>query len=282
MLNLKQRSLIVRQWLLLLLLIGAIVGPSSTKDDSAPIKQLRRSTTTTAATELRTTPVLTTTTITTEQSPSSTTAPPTARNDSIFLARAKKAFQFTSLHYNASIPENSVGRAFVVPSEKMGIRLSRRQKAAFHDLRFKITSGDKDKFFKAEERYIGDFCFLVIRTRTGNVDVLNRERQDQYLLEVRAQASFQDERKRTHQLEANTSVFVSITDTNDLNPLFYPMEYEATIDEDTPLHKSFLRVTAEDADYGRNGEIYYSLGEKTEQFAVNPISGVITLTRPLR
>ncbi|KAJ8667843.1 hypothetical protein QAD02_009506, partial [Eretmocerus hayati] len=182
--------------------------------------------------------------------------------------------------YNVSIPENSIGKTYVTPEEQMGIPLRRLR--GLDDIKFRIVSGDKDKFFKAEERHVGDFCFLMLRLRTGNFDVLNRERKDHYLLEVKASAKRRDGRNRVTLLEAQTSVAVSVTDTNDLNPLFYPTEYEATVTEDTPVHRSIVRVTAEDADLGRNGEIYYSFSEKTEQFAVHPVSGVVTLTRPLR
>ncbi|XP_015431937.1 PREDICTED: fat-like cadherin-related tumor suppressor homolog [Dufourea novaeangliae] len=190
-------------------------------------------------------------------------------------------FRFTQPLYNVSIPENSIGKTYVVPEQRMGIKL------ASHDInldvRFRIMSGDRDKFFKAEERTVGDFCFLLIRTRTGNVDVLNRERKDRYVLEVRASISNGNGKSRSSTvLEADTTVVVTVLDTNDLNPLFYPTEYEATITEDTPLHRNILRVIAEDADLGRNGEIYYSFAEETDQFAVHPVSGVITLTRPLR
>lgn len=186
-------------------------------------------------------------------------------------------FRFTSALYNVSISENSIGKTYVTPEEKMGVSLG-RWKHSFEEIKFRIHSGDKDKFFKAEERVVGDFCFLMLRTKTGNVDVLNRERKDKFKLEIRASAKRHDGRK----LEAQTSVVVTILDTNDLNPLFYPTDYETTVTEDTPLHKSILRVSAEDADLGRNGEIYYSFAEKTEQFAVHPVSGVVTLTRPLR
>lgn len=191
-------------------------------------------------------------------------------------------FRFTLPLYNVSIPENSIGKTYVVPDERMGIKLASPDDANL-DIRFRITSGDRDRFFKAEERTVGDFCFLLIRTRTGNVDVLNRERKDRYVLEVRATLSRKEDGKGLATvLEADTTVVVTILDTNDLNPLFYPTEYEATITEDTPMHRSILRVIAEDADLGRNGEIYYSLAEETDQFAVHPVSGVITLTRPLR
>ncbi len=41
-------------------------------------------------------------------------------------------------------------------------------------------------------------------------------------------------------------------------------------------------MTAEDADTGPNGEIYYNIVEKTNLFAVHPTTGVLSLTRPLR
>ncbi|XP_024879658.1 fat-like cadherin-related tumor suppressor homolog isoform X4 [Temnothorax curvispinosus] len=189
-------------------------------------------------------------------------------------------FRFTQSLYNVSIPENSIGKTYVVPEERMGIKLASADSDV--DVKFRIVSGDREKFFKAEERTVGDFCFLLIRTRTSNVDVLNRERKDRYVLEVRATSSKRDGRNRVIALEADATVVVTILDTNDLNPLFYPIEYETTVTEDTPLHRSILRVIAEDADLGRNGEIYYSFAEETDQFAVHPVSGVITLTRPLR
>lgn len=191
-------------------------------------------------------------------------------------------FRFTRPLYNVTIPENSVGKTFAVSQtgeERIGIQIP--TPSLLGDLRFKITSGDRDKFFKAEEKIVGDFCFLFIRTRTGNTAVLNRERRDRYVLEVRATATRRDD-KRKFVLEADTVVDVTVLDTNDLNPLFYPTEYGALVAEDTQLHQSILRVTAEDADLGRNGEIYYSFQDKQDQFAVHPITGVVSLTRPLK
>ncbi|XP_015586979.1 fat-like cadherin-related tumor suppressor homolog isoform X2 [Cephus cinctus] len=195
-------------------------------------------------------------------------------------ASSSQEFRFTRSLYNVSIPENSIGKTFVVPEEKMGIRLGPADPDV--EVKFKIMGGDREKFFKAEERTVGDFCFLLIRTRSGNVDVLNRERKERYVLEVRGTSTRRDGKSKLIILEADTTVVVTVLDTNDLNPLFYPTEYEETVTEDTPLHRSILKVMAEDADLGRNGEIYYSFAEETEQFSVHPVSGVITLTRPLR
>lgn len=173
-----------------------------------------------------------------------------------------------------------MGKTYVTVEDRMGIMTVENDPD--FEIRYKIVGGDRDKFFKAEERLVGDFCFLLLRTRTGNVDVLNRERKDKYVLEVRATGTRREGKNKMSVMEADTTVVVKVLDTNDLNPLFYPTEYEATVPEDTPLHRSILRVSAEDADLGKNGEIYYSFLESQEQFAVHPTTGVVSLTRPLR
>nr|XP_034825226.1 fat-like cadherin-related tumor suppressor homolog [Maniola hyperantus] len=187
------------------------------------------------------------------------------------------ALRFEHALYNVSVPENSAPRTFAAQppgAAPLGVRLP----APGVRVRFRVRHGDKDKFFKAEERAVGDFCFLALRTRAGHADVLNRERRDRFRLDVRAAAQLADGR----QLEADTVVLVEVTDENDLSPLFYPTEYEAAVPEDAPLHSSVARVSADDADLGLNGEIYYSLAERTDRFAVHPTSGVVTLTRELR
>ncbi|CAG5076306.1 Similar to kug: Fat-like cadherin-related tumor suppressor homolog (Drosophila melanogaster) [Cotesia congregata] len=200
------------------------------------------------------------------------------------------------IQYNVTIPENSIGKTYVSSSdnEKMGIKLpyslSSVSSIKRHqiDIKYRIVGGDRDKLFKAEELTVGDFCFLLIRTRTGNVVVLNRERKDRYVLQIRAtwtwrnspgksssssssSSSISNNNNKTgealkalgglsglgilgasgativHQ-ETETTVIVSVLDTNDLNPLFVPNEYIEAVTEDTPLHKSILKVVAEDAD----------------------------------
>ncbi|XP_041781525.1 fat-like cadherin-related tumor suppressor homolog [Anopheles merus] len=188
------------------------------------------------------------------------------------------SFHFAHAVYNVSIPENSVIKTYAVqpPNEpRMGLHVTPDL-----EVRYKIVAGDKDRFFKAEERAVGDFVFLAIRLRTNNI-VLNREKGDSYRLEVKATGTRREGKSRTT-LEADTTIDVRVLDANDLSPLFYPTEYAVAITEDTPLHKSILHVVAEDADLGLNGEIYYSILDETEQFAVHPTTGVITLTRPLR
>lgn len=197
----------------------------------------------------------------------------------VTIATDSTPFRFTLPFYNVSIPENSVGKTYAVPmQERVGIQI---QDSEYTEIKFKITNGDKDKIFKAEEKMVGDFCFLFLRTRTGNSAVLNRERKSKFVLDIKATGTRKEGKSRMI-LEADTIIEVKVLDTNDLNPLFYPTEYEAVVPEDIPLHRSVIKVMAEDADLGINGEIYYSFMDDTEQFAVNPTTGVISLTRPLK
>jgi hypothetical protein len=165
-------------------------------------------------------------------------------------------FNFSHPIYNVTIPENSVQKTYAIQpytdKARMGIQLY--DDGVHHiDVKYQIVGGDKAKVFKAEERVVGDFAFLTIRTRTNNI-VLNREKGDSYRLKVKATVS----RTRTGTKkrivdEAETIVDVKILDKNDLSPLFYPTKYSITVTDDTPLHQSILRVTAEDADIGING-----------------------------
>lgn len=187
-------------------------------------------------------------------------------------------FKFQYRVYNVSIRENSVGKTYAVqPTNEARMGIS---SAPDIDIKYRIIAGDKDKLFKAEERTVGDFTFLAIRTRTGNV-VLNREKIDSYHLKVRATGTRRDYKTKIVQ-EDECIVNVIVIDTNDLSPFFYPNEYAITVPEDMALHQNIVKVMAEDADLGINGEIYYSFLEETDSFSVHPTSGVITLTRPLK
>lgn len=149
--------------------------------------------------------------------------------------------EFTQESYDVVIPENSIGKVYAVPSDlntKMGIYLG--PKEAHLNVRFRIKSGDDEGFFKAEAEQIGNFVFLLIRTRTNNNHVLNRERRDSYELEIRTRIRDKDHRRlkmASNQEAASTIVRVTVKDVNDLDPFFQPSNYAFTVPEDTPLHQ---------------------------------------------
>lgn len=178
--------------------------------------------------------------------------------------------EFTQPLYHASVYENSAARTYAASQVRMGIPLHQH----WWEVRYRITSGDEEGFFKAEEYTLGDFCFLRIRTKGGNAAILNREVQDNYMLTVKASI-------KGDTLEAWTKVSVQVLDMNDLRPLFSPTTYSVTIAESTPLRTSIAQVTATDADIGSNGEFYYFFKERMELFTVHPTSGVVSLSGKL-
>ncbi|XP_024085935.1 fat-like cadherin-related tumor suppressor homolog isoform X2 [Cimex lectularius] len=182
---------------------------------------------------------------------------------------------FSKSSYNATIYENSRGKTYVMCPDKMGIELKGEEPV---DVRYKIVGGDRDRFFKAEEKVVGNFAFLMVRIRTGNTDVLNRERKDKYTLRIKATLT----KRGVKPVDVETILYVAILDRNDLNPLFYPNTYDIVVPEDANLHESIIKVNAEDADLGKNGQLYFYFKDKTEQFSIQPMSGIITLTRKLR
>lgn len=182
-------------------------------------------------------------------------------------------FFFTSSAYNATIIENAVGRTYITPDVKMGIYMSDPTVI----VNYKIKDGDDNNLFKAEERTVGNFCFLRIRIRTGSYEVINRERKDKYHLTVRATGRHASGPKFSTQVD----VTVHVIDVNDMSPLFEQSNYIVDVPENTPIHESILKVSATDADFGINGEIYFSFSEMSDMFAIHPTNGIISLTRPL-
>ncbi len=193
---------------------------------------------------------------------------------------ASSSIQFTASEYAVTIPENSMGKVYARPTHsglRMGLHMGLNNTA---NVRFKIRSGDPEGFFKAEAEKVGDFVFLVLRTRTNNNNVLNRERVPEYRLEVRARIRG---RATTSKQHPKCVVKVVIEDVNDNDPLFVRDRWKFEVGEDAALHTAVGRVHADDADEGVNGQVYYGLLDAGDDvpFAVDPASGVISVTRPL-
>ncbi|EDW39521.1 GL11897 [Drosophila persimilis] len=184
--------------------------------------------------------------------------------------------RFSHNVYNVTIPENSLGKTYA--KGQLHEKLAGLNVGLNADVKYRIISGDKEKLFKVEEKLVGNFAFLAIRTRTNNV-VLNREKTDEYLVKVKAHVTLND--TNTSSYETETSIHIKVLDRNDLSPLFYPTEYNVVVPEDTPKYQSILKVSADDADLGVNGEIYYSLLLDSEYFAIHPTTGDITVLQQL-
>lgn len=114
-------------------------------------------------------------------------------------------------------------------------------------------------------------------TRSGVITTnaaLDREAIDRHVLKVTAS-------ERGNPLHS-TSVIVTVNvdDAQDHSPQFERTAYFATVNEDSPLGKTVLRVYASDDDAGVNGRVRYSLTNQQPStnpthFSINPNTGFI-------
>lgn len=186
-----------------------------------------------------------------------------------FRSANKKDIKFTSEGklYQTTVSEITPLGTSVKCDLKMGV-YAHDEKS---EVQFVITNGDEGDTFTASARRLKDFVFMEIKTKK----TLNRESVGKFLLTVEAQD------KKTKAVLDTTQVNVSVTDLNDNRPIFSRRFQHVTIDEDIPLHTSVAKVVATDADIGPNGWLYFSFRIKSSFFAIDPVSGVITVTRSL-
>lgn len=114
----------------------------------------------------------------------------------------ERPFAFSNSSYVATIPENSRGKVYAVPDQRMGVYLP----GATGQVKFKIVKGDVKNFFKAESRQVGNFVFLRLRTRPSPDVSLNREHTE--VFELLVTAKFQQPGKN---LETRATVTVIYT-----------------------------------------------------------------------
>ncbi|XP_041845892.1 protocadherin Fat 2 [Melanotaenia boesemani] len=82
--------------------------------------------------------------------------------------------------------------------------------------------------------------------------------------------------------EAETHIVVEITDENDNSPQFTRTSYQATLDENTPVGSSILKVVASDKDKGKNGFVTYAIAKSGPiPFIIDPFTGVISTSEHL-
>ena len=182
-----------------------------------------------------------------------------------YRSQNKKDIKFTSGGiYQATIPES---KTQVKCDLKMGVYA--------HDegteVEFSITKGNGGGIFAVSSRRVKDFIFVDITTRKK----LNRESFANTLLTIVAK------NPKTKEVLDTSEVNVNVIDSNDNRPRFSRMFQHVTIDEDIPLHTSVAQVVAKDKDIGPNGLLYFYFEVKSSFFAIDPVSGVVTVTRSL-
>ena len=185
-----------------------------------------------------------------------------------FRSPNKKDIKFTSDRiYQGTVKELLLPQSDIKCDLKMGVYAHDESS----EVQFVITEGNERGTYSVSARRVKDFVFMDLKTAT----VLNYEGVGSHLLTVVAQDP------NTKATFDSTQVNVSIIDVNDNPPIFDLRFQHVTVDEDIPLHTSVAKVVASDVDIGPNGWLYYSFKEKSSIFAIDPVSGVVTLTRSL-
>ncbi|KAA0702516.1 Protocadherin-16 Protein dachsous -like protein 1 [Triplophysa tibetana] len=90
------------------------------------------------------------------------------------------------------------------------------------------------------------------------------------------------EREENHgsqQLSSTQLPSIQVIDVNEEALYFEKSEYEAFVAENQPAGTTVLVVSASDKDQGTNGVLMYSI--VGEEYSINPVTGVITTTKPL-
>lgn len=79
------------------------------------------------------------------------------------------------------------------------------------------------------------------------------------------------------------TVTLVVSGENKYSPVFTALSYQVIVPENEPLSSTILTVSATDIDKGPNGMIRYeiSAGNERQEFAIDPISGSITISQPL-
>ncbi|CAD5234633.1 unnamed protein product [Bursaphelenchus xylophilus] len=182
-------------------------------------------------------------------------------------------FQFTHPIYNLSISEkwelNSP--AWTTTPQRVGVYMP----SGYDNVKFKIVQGDGISTFKLASKRIGNFAYLSISLKDG--EILNRELQDEYDLIIKASAK----NKREGNFETQCLINIKVIDDNDILPFFRDPEYKVDVDNRIPPNSRLVQLRAVDADTGLNGELLYSLRAPSDFFYVEPKSGWIRSFKPL-
>uniref|UniRef100_A0A8C6K5V0 FAT atypical cadherin 2 n=1 Tax=Nothobranchius furzeri TaxID=105023 RepID=A0A8C6K5V0_NOTFU len=131
----------------------------------------------------------------------------------------------------------------------------------YHDVTFSIKNNPDSSSFKINPK-----SGIIITT-----EKFDYERKDRYEFDVVANHG-----------DAETHVVVEITDENDNSPQFKQTSYRATVDENTPVGSSVLKVFAFDIDKGKNGYVTYAIANPDlVPFIIDPFTGVISTSEHL-
>ncbi|KAM4594440.1 protocadherin Fat 4 [Fundulus diaphanus] len=113
--------------------------------------------------------------------------------------------------------------------------------------------------------------------RVMNPEVLDREVTEKFVFQIEAKETNEPKHSATAQ------VAINLLDENDNSPIFSSSKYEGSVFGNQTVGMLVVKVEAEDADAGRNGEIQYSIefGNSDGYFSLNSSTGEIRLAKTI-
>ncbi|XP_061684885.1 protocadherin Fat 1a isoform X4 [Syngnathoides biaculeatus] len=189
-------------------------------------------------------------------------------SDGIFTAKAVVEVKVLDANDNSPVCEKSL-YSESVPENSPASRLILQVSATDADIRsnaqisYELQGPGSELFF--------------IDSDTGELKTLkplDREERDEHRFKVRAV----DGGGRF----CEADVHVAVRDVNDNAPEFASEPYAFTVFENTKTGTFVAKLQADDADSGLNGDVVYSLLDSAEGwFAIDELSGIVSLERPL-
>ncbi|XP_075961283.1 protocadherin Fat 2 [Anarhichas minor] len=141
-----------------------------------------------------------------------------------------------------------------------------------HVVKVSVTSVPYNVTFSIKNN--PDSTKFTINPKTGIIittEKFDYERKERYEFDVVANHG-----------DAETHIVIEITDENDNSPQFTHPSYQATLDENTPVGSSVLKVAATDKDKGKNGFVTFAIANAGPlPFIIDPFTGVISTTEHL-
>ncbi|XP_069023029.1 protocadherin Fat 1a isoform X2 [Embiotoca jacksoni] len=145
-----------------------------------------------------------------------------------------------------------------------------------------LSATDSDSGFNRKLVYVisgGDTeSRFIVDMETGWLLVyspLDRETTDHYTLNITVYDLGIPQKSSSRLLD------VKILDANDNSPQFLQDSYSVEISESAPVGTEMIQVDSTDKDQGDNGLVKYSILGGTDHFAINELSGVVTVTKLL-
>nr|CAH7769494.1 unnamed protein product [Callosobruchus chinensis] len=134
------------------------------------------------------------------------------------------------------------------------------------DIEYSVVDGNGSKYFTIDKT---SGWIIVKETVLGVGTIFN--------IHVRAMD------KGTPPQHDDATVILVVTGENKHNPVFTALSYQVIVPENEPVGSTILTVSASDRDQGPNGMIRYHISEGNErkEFAVDHISGAVTILQPL-